>query len=92
MVPRSILKNLASLRRRERLLTLVWGAACWLAIALMLLLLCMFADWLIDRWRDTPMTVRVGFAITQLSVWAIGAFLFLLWPQIRRLPDETLAL
>lgn len=92
MVPRSILQNLASLRRRERLLTLVWGLACWLAIALVLLLLCMFADWLIDRFRDTPYAVRAALLLGQMSVWVITGFLFLVWPQIRRMPDEKLAL
>jgi hypothetical protein len=92
MVPRSITKNLASLRRRERLLTFLWGASCWLAIALVLLLLCMFADWLIDRWRDTPIVVRLAFLIAQVSVWTITGFFFVVWPQIRRLPDEKLAL
>ena len=92
MVPASIRHNLASLRRRERLLTLVWGAACWLAIVLVLLAVCGFVDWLIDRQRDTPMGVRVGMFGVKAVVAALAGLLFVLWPQIRRLPDALLAL
>jgi len=92
MVPPTILSNLSSLRSRERLLTLAWGLACWLALALVLLVLCCFVDWLIDRWQDTPMAVRYGL----LGIQAVSAFItaiaFLLVPQIRRLPDALLAL
>ena len=92
MVPPTIRSNLAGLRRRERLLTFVWGLACWLAVVLILLLVCSFGDWLIDRWRDTPMFVRYAMLFFQVGVAAIAGFVFLVWPQLRRLPDETLAL
>ncbi|HZZ80490.1 MAG TPA: hypothetical protein VFE62_18445, partial [Gemmataceae bacterium] len=92
MVPSSIKSNLASLRFRERLLTFVWGAACWAAVALLLLLLCGFADWLIDRERETPMIIRIAFVAGQAGAWLLAALLFLLVPQICRLPDELLAL
>src|SRR5438132_14139005 len=92
MVPSSIENNLAGLRRRERLLTFVWGAACWLAIVLVLLLLCGLIDWLIDRGRETPMGVRVGMFFVQAASAGVAGLLFVLWPQIRRLPDALLAL
>src|SRR5260370_266930 len=92
MVPTSIRKNLAGLRRRERLLTFVWGAACWLSIVLVLLLLCGLLDWLIDRERETPAGVRLGMFAVQAAVAALAGLLFLLWPQVRRLPDALLAL
>jgi hypothetical protein len=92
MVPASIRSNLAGLRRRERLLTFVWGAACWFAIVLVLLLLCCLVDWLIDRQRDTPMGVRLGMFIVQVVIAGLAGLLFVLWPQIRRLPDALLAL
>jgi hypothetical protein len=92
MVPSTIRSNLSSLRRRERLLTFVWGAACWLAVALVLLVICCFVDWLIDRWQDTPMTVRVGLVGVQLASAFLAGILFLMIPQFRRLPDALLAL
>src|SRR5580765_767986 len=92
MVPASIRNNLTGLRTRERLLTLIWGAACWFAIVLVLLLLCGLIDWLIDRSRETPMSVRVGMFFVQAIVAGVAGLLFVLWPQIRRLPDALLAL
>lgn len=92
MVPASIKRNLAGLRRRERLLTFVWGVACWLAIFMALLFLCGFVDWLIDRRRDTPLGVRLGMFLVQAMVAAVAGLLFVLWPQIRRLPDALMAL
>jgi hypothetical protein len=92
MVPVSIRNNLAGLRRRERLLTFVWGAACWLSIVLVLLFVCGLVDWLIDRQRDTPRAVRLGMFFAQTAVAAVAGLFFLLWPQVRRLPDALLAL
>ncbi len=92
MVPASIRRNLAGLRRRERLLTFVWGAACWLAIVLLLLFVCGLIDWLIDRQRDTPLLVRLGMFIVQGGFAFLAGLLFVLWPQVRRLSDVLLAL
>jgi hypothetical protein len=92
MVPPSIRRNLASLRRRERLLTFAWGVACWLAVALFLLFACGFADWFIDRERETPWEIRQLFFAVQVGAWCLGGLCFLLIPQIRRLPDDLLAL
>jgi hypothetical protein len=92
MIPRSIKQNLAGLRRRERLLLFAWGLARWLGLVVALLLICAAADWLIDRDRDTPWSIRYGLFALQLVV-AVGAgFVFLLLPQLRRLRDDDLAL
>lgn len=92
MVPPTIQHNLASLRMRERLLTLIWGAACWLSVVLVLLILACFVDWLIDRTRETPVGVRIALFLLQTSTAAIAALLFVIVPQVRRLPDAILAL
>ncbi len=92
MVPRTILQNLAGLRRRERLLTFVCGLACFVSLALGLLLVCGFLDWWIDRSLDTPRIVRLGFLFLQLGVWLVAGFFLIIWPQMRRMPDESLAL
>ena len=92
MVPYSIKSNLAGLRRRERLLTFAWGLACWVSIVLVLLLMGGLIDWLIDRQRDTPLNLRIGIACVQVFIAIIAGLWFLVWPQIRRLPDTTLAL
>lgn len=92
MVPPSILQNLASLRQRERLLTFVWGLACFISTILVLLLLCCAVDWLIDRDRDTPFAVRAGLLILQFGVAIVAGFFFILWPQVKSLSDDSLAL
>src|SRR4051794_16861949 len=92
MVPHFIQNNLDALRRRERILTFAWGLACWLAIVLALLLLCCLLDWLIDRQRDTPTNVRRGMFLVQVVVAGSAAFWSLVWPQVRRLPNNMLAL
>jgi hypothetical protein len=92
MVPPSIRQNLAGLRLRERLVTFVFGAACFLAITVVLLFIACFVDWLIDRNRDTPLFVRASMLFVQLGVAALGGVLFFIWPQLRRLPDALLAL
>ncbi len=92
MIPPSILANLASLRRRERLLDLVWGVSRWFAVLLGLLLVGGLVDYLVDRQRDTPYSLRVIMFAVQVAI-AIGTgFYFVLWPQLRRRPDPDLAL
>src|SRR5262245_55507948 len=92
MIPSSIKRALSSLRRRERMLTFVWGAARWLAIVMLLLLVCGFVDWLIDRERDTPFFIRVMMLCMQLVVAAVAARFLVFWPQLRWLSDPKLAL
>ena len=92
MIPTSIKHNLSNLRLRERLLDAFWGAARWLALVIVLLLLAALTDWLIDRERDTPIELRRALSYGQLVV-AIAAGLFLmLWPLRKRLSDSKLAL
>jgi hypothetical protein len=92
MVPASIRRNLAALRLRERLLTFAFGAACWVALVLVALLIACLVDWLIDRDQDTPIVVRLTLSMVVAGVAGLGAIAFLAWPQCRRLSDATLAL
>ncbi|MBI3822597.1 MAG: hypothetical protein HY289_07955 [Planctomycetes bacterium] len=92
MVPSSIKSNLAGLRLRERLLTFVWGVACWVAILIVLLFLFSLVDWLIDRRRDTPFAVLLGMFFVKAVVAGLAGILFILLPQIRRMPDSLMAL
>jgi hypothetical protein len=92
MIPRTIRSNLAGLRRRERLLALVWGGARWLAVVVGLLLVGALIDWFIDRDRDTPWAVRYAVFGVQAAVAIVTAYWFVLRPQLRRLGDSELAL
>jgi hypothetical protein len=92
MIPRAIRSKLASLRRRERLVRFVWGACRWLALATALLIACSVIDYVIDRDRDTPWSVRYALFGVQAIAALAGALGFVLWPQLRRLRDSELAL
>jgi hypothetical protein len=92
MIPTVIHRQLARLRRRERLLDLAWGAARLLALAVTLLILAGAADWLIDREQDTPEDVRLVLSYFQIGALAAAAFFFLLWPLRKSRPDSALAL
>jgi hypothetical protein len=92
MIPRSIKRNLAGLRRRERFIRLAWGAGRWLALAVVLLFICALTDYLIDRERDTPWAVRYGLAGLQAAVALVAGLALVLWPQLRRMGDPHLAL
>lgn len=92
MVPRTILRQLAGLRRRERMLALLWGTARALTVAGTVLALACLADWTIDRWQDTPWALRYVLFTGQAILWVgLGAFL-VFRPLLRRLSDSRLAL
>src|SRR5262249_8275384 len=70
--------------------TFVWGAACWLAITIVLLMDCGFVAWLIDRQRGPPLGVRLGLFFVPAAVAGMAALRVGLLPQPSRLP-ATLA-
>src|SRR5262249_3026046 len=92
MIPRTIAKQLAGLRGRERLLQLAWGVARWLALVLLVLLACGFVDWLIDRDIDTPFWVRQLLFFGQIVVGLGTAAWLLARPLGWHLDDASLAL
>ena len=92
MIPRPIKRNLARLRRRERFIRLAWGACRFIALVLALLLVCALTDYIIDRDRDTPWSVRYVLFGLQALAAAAAAFFFVLLPQLRRLRDPEVAL
>lgn len=92
MVPRTIRKHLARLRRRERGLRLVWGAARWLALALAALAGACLVDYLIDRTMPTPWALRGLLVFLQAALSLSACALLILWPLTRRLSDSRLAL
>jgi hypothetical protein len=93
MVPRSILKQIGKLRRREVVLRFAWGGARWLAIVGALLALACLIDWIVDRDQDTPWALRIGLLLIQIAVAMAAAGWFLVRPLLRsRLDDTHLAL
>jgi hypothetical protein len=88
----SILRQLSWLRRRERALRFVWGAARVVALAFVVLVLACVTDYLVDRWQDTPWSLRSGLLLGQELLLAFTLFFFVLRPLFRRLPDDQLAL
>jgi hypothetical protein len=91
-VPPILLKKLAQLRRRERLVRFAWGAARVAAVALVALLVAGLIDWTVDLWDDTPLALRSALVFSQLVLVALAALGFVLVPQLQRLRDRALAL
>jgi len=91
-VPPILLKKLAQLRRRERLLYLVWGVARLVSLMLVVLVAACLADWLCDLWDETPWALREFMLRGQLVLAGLAALVFVLVPQLRRLRNERLAL
>jgi hypothetical protein len=92
MVPRTIRKQLAQLRRRERLYGLAWGAARWLAGATMLLAAACATDWLIDCRQETPWGLRLAMLLVQGVAGATLGLIFVARPLFRRMSNSRLAL
>ncbi|HEV3116075.1 MAG TPA: hypothetical protein VGY58_03425, partial [Gemmataceae bacterium] len=92
MVPRTILKRLAQLRRRERLLGVLWGTARGVAVAAVVLGLACLLDWLIDRRQDTPLALRWTMLLVQSVMWGTLLIGFLCRPLLRRMSDSHLSL
>lgn len=92
MIPREILRRLGQLRRRERLLRLVWGLARCVGLIAGVILLACAADWLWDRSEETPQTVRMILLIASSATALVGLVVWIIGPQAQRLTDDGLAL
>src|SRR5947209_1725218 len=88
MVPRTILRQLRRLRRREYLQRLIWGLARLVVLAGVLLACACLTDWLIDRYQETPLAVRVALLAVQVMA-ATLAVLFFLGVPLSRWPGNT---
>src|SRR5947208_2061129 len=91
-VPPILLRKLAALRWRERLLRLLFGMAVVIAVALVALVLACFVDWLYDLWDDTPFGLRTFLLFAQVLVGGLVILLAIVVPQLTRLRNSRLAL
>ncbi|MDA1016164.1 MAG: hypothetical protein O3A00_17120 [Planctomycetota bacterium] len=91
-LPKTIRRQLARLRCRERTLRLCWGAARWLAIVSTVLALACLMDWTIDRLQDTPWGLRASAFFVQAVLWTALGWLLVIRPLVARLSDRYLAL
>ncbi len=62
---------------RERFFRFAWGLARWSAVVLGGLATCCLVDWMIDRYRDTPMLLRILMTFGQLALYSATAVWFL---------------
>ncbi len=62
---------------RERLFRFAWGLARWSGVVLGGLATCCLVDWTIDRYRDTPMLLRILMTFGQLALYSAAAVWFL---------------
>jgi hypothetical protein len=91
-IPPLLLKKLGQLRRRERLLRVVWGLARLASIVVMVFLVACLVDWLFDLWDETPLGLRLFMARGQLVLAGLVGLMFVVLPQMQRLRNEKLAL
>jgi len=92
MVPATIRRPLARLRRTERSLRFVWGTARTAALFAVLLMLCCLADWLVDLWQDTPRLLLWGMHWLQVFVLALAFVFLIVRPLWLWLSDSQVAL
>jgi hypothetical protein len=91
-VPPLLLKKLAQLRRRERLLHLAWGLARLVSLVVVVLLAACLADWLVDLWDDTPWSLREAMLGAQVLLAMMACLWFVVIPQFKRMHNRHLAL
>ncbi|MBL8795516.1 MAG: hypothetical protein JNM56_16545 [Planctomycetia bacterium] len=92
MVPPIIHQKLSGLRSRERWLRFAWGLSRRLAIVVGVLIACCLADWIIDRYQDTPFQLRQMMLYGQVFLWAVLAVYLVAVTFIRSKRDDELAL
>ncbi|MCE9529570.1 MAG: hypothetical protein K8T89_00285 [Planctomycetes bacterium] len=77
------LSKLSHLRGREQLIHIVWGVVRWFALALSILTIAFFVDWIYDQYRDTPMWVRVPLTILQAVLYSVAGYYWVIRPCLR---------
>src|SRR5262245_18575187 len=82
-VPRIGLSKLRSLKGRERLFHVAWGLVRWLALALVLIAVCTFIDFRVDKFRETPISLRVILTVVQFGVLGVAGWFWLIRPWFK---------
>lgn len=65
-----LVRQLRQWQARERLFRFVWGLSLWLAVVLGGVAVACLIDWTVDRYRDTPMALRILMTFGQLALYA----------------------
>lgn len=78
--PRIGLSKLRALRGRERLFHVAWGIARWLTVAVAVVAVCTFIDWRVDKFRETPMWLRVSLSLIEAAVLGVTGWFWLVRP------------
>lgn len=91
MLSPAISDQLEQVRRREHRLSVLWGAARWLALAVLVVFCIGFSDWLIDRSVDTPLALR-AFLLVAGTLFVLGsAWWMVVVPWRQRLSRDAAA-
>ncbi len=72
-----LVRQLKRWQARERFCRLAWGLSRVAAVVLAALATACLVDWLVDRYRDTPMLLRGAMAFGLLAVFAVAVVGFL---------------
>ncbi len=91
MTPKSITSKISALRWRERGLSCLWGLARLTAVVCAVILVGCLLDWIVDRFVDTPVLLRVFLLCGTISAFVLGLHFWLILPFARALTDDRLA-
>jgi hypothetical protein len=87
----ALMRQLRSWRNREVGVGLFWGVVLALSVSLVVLFFACLADWVWDRYADTPKPLRVLTTFAQVGLAAGLACLFVLRPLFRTPPLDDYA-
>jgi hypothetical protein len=91
LTPQTSLTQLRRLQGREQLYIFLWGAARWLAFAVCVLAIALVTDWWVDKYHDTPWSLRVFLTITQAALYVAALWYWVLRPLRRGTSIDHLA-
>src|SRR5262245_612700 len=78
--PRIGLSKLRSPRGRERRFHVAWGLARWLTVAVAGVAVCTFMGWRVDKYRETPQTLRILLSVIEAAVLGVTGWFWLIKP------------
>ncbi len=71
---RTLVRQLRTWQRREWLYRAAWGLARWVVLVVGVLAAACLTDWVIDRFTDTPLALRLLMTAAQVGLFAAAGY------------------